>query len=396
MNVGFVGLGKLGLPVALAVRGKGHAVVGHDLAQDRMDAARAAGLATGALADVARQELVFVAVQTPHGPEYEGVTRLPADRADFFYGHLRHAVARLVEHVRPGSDTCVAVVSTVLPGTSDRDLKPVLGGVPYVYNPSFIAMGTVERDYLHPEFVLLGCDSLKAEWVAESFYRQTVEAPIIKMSVRDAELTKVAYNTFIGLKLAFANTMLELCHKTGCDVDAVLGALRMANKRLTSPAYLSAGMGDGGGCHPRDNIALSHLARQAGLSYDLFEAVMLARERQAEWLADLMCAHDLPKAICGVAYKAGTDITTGSHALLVKTILEDRGEDVATFDDATPLGPAVVLIGTNDRRWQTTPFAPGSVVYDPWRIVPDQEGVDVHRLGQRNPGVPRLRQPAAH
>ena len=97
----------------------------------------------------------------------------------------------------------------------------------------------------------------------------------------NAEAIKVAYNTYISMKIAYANTWMEICHKIpGTDVDQVTGALELATTRIMSPKYLTGGMGDGGGCHPRDNIALSWLARELDLSYDFFEHLMIARERQ--------------------------------------------------------------------------------------------------------------------
>jgi UDPglucose 6-dehydrogenase len=142
-------------------------------------------------------------------------------------------------------------------------------------------------------------------------------------TIKTAELTKVAYNTFIGLKIAFGNTMMEICEKTGADVDDLVDALSLATERVISPAYLRGGMGDGGGCHPRDNIALSWLARELGLSYDLFEALMICRERQTEWLADLIPAGEVE--IQGKAYKPGTNLTVGSPALLMASMLTERG-----------------------------------------------------------------------
>jgi UDPglucose 6-dehydrogenase len=144
-------------------------------------------------------------------------------------------------------------------------------------------------------------------------------------TIRTAELTKVAYNTFIGLKIAFANTMMELCEKTGADVDDLVDALCLGTKRILSPAYMRGGMGDGGGCHPRDNIALSWLAREHSLSYDLFEALMLCREQQTAWLATHVHEEWLKGReveILGKAYKPGTALTVGSPALLLANILD--------------------------------------------------------------------------
>jgi UDPglucose 6-dehydrogenase len=237
-------------------------------------------------------------------------------------------------------------------------------------------MGTTVQDFLDPEFVLLGGDDRRVVW--EVYSEVVGDAPVVRTSVKNAELIKVSYNTFIGLKIAFANTLMEVCHKTGCDVDEVTGALKMANRRLISPAYMDGGMGDGGGCHPRDNIALSWLARELDLSYDLFSAAMEAREAQAEWLCDLMEQHDLQMVVAGLEYKPGSRIRTGSAAMLVKNLLEARGHVV---HELVAWYPQVILIGCKHPEFEAMKFPRGSVVIDPFRYIPDQDGVEVIRLG---------------
>jgi len=200
------------------------------------------------------------------------------------------------------------------------------------------------------------------------------------------------------MKLGFVNTLLEICEKVpGADVDQVTEALKRADKRLISPAYLTAGMGDGGGCHPRDNIAMSSLARRLGLSFDFFEAVMLSREAQAKWfariLADLQQENkDLPIMIYGYAFKPDVKITTGSHALLVIDYLlnSTSAKNIMVFDpiindDRNMTLPAIYFIGCvhNIIRWKGKKFPKGSIVVDPHRVISDQKGVRVIRLGER-------------
>jgi UDPglucose 6-dehydrogenase len=397
MLVGFVGLGKLGLPCAAAAAFKGHQVWGYDIDPERMSTAARSYLETGpdgvspfndilaetSLTFVGLEEIVnnvdilFVAVQTPHDPRYEGITRIPSDRVDFDYSYLISAIKAISEVAR--HDVTVAVISTVLPGTVREYVRPIASPhLKFCYTPSFIAMGTTMRDFLNPEFVLLGLDDSGAADLVERFFRSVTDAPVYRTSVENAELIKVSYNTFLGMKIAFANTVMEICHKTpGADVDGVMGAIKIADKRLISPLYLDGGMGDGGGCHPRDNIAMSWLARNLPLSHDLFDDIMLAREDQTQWLAELMEEHPLPKAIIGYSYKPETNITTGSAAVLLSNILEERGHTVMMIDpvveqnptDLATLGPHVFLVGVRHRVFLETVFPPGSVVIDPWRYL---------------------------
>lgn len=329
MRVGWVGLGKLGLPVAEEVA-KTHDVVGYDVRPVETDRVRFAVHPS----ELDGCDLVFVSVQTPHRPELEGTMPLTEARADFDYTHLIGAVRTLTAACKARPP--LVIVSTVLPGTIEREILPLDPG-PVIYNPFFIAMGEEIADFFNPEFVLLGCgNDVPVELI--DFYRSLgIDAPILVTKYREAELAKMAYNTFIGLKLAFANTIGELCHRLDIDASAVLN-VRAGGKRITSPAYMSAGMGDGGPCHPRDQLALSWLARETRLSFDLFGAVMDQRDAHAHWLAELVdeaqyatmldraTVWDLPDVtILGRAFKAETELETGSPALLVAEHLRRRG-----------------------------------------------------------------------
>jgi UDPglucose 6-dehydrogenase len=354
MKVGFIGLGKLGLPVALAVEAAGHHVKGFDPSPEvhrilvskslpyREDQAQELLLVSG-IEVIDPQELsewadlIFVAVQTPHQPEYEGITRLGEERADFDYTYLFKAVASIDQTEVP-----IVVISTVLPGTIEKvlfnDLSLWLDRDQLLYNPFFIAMGTTIHDFRNPEFVLIGTDGAHPG-ILRDFYATIHDRPLFVTTIKTAELTKVAYNTFIGLKIAFGNTMMELCEKTGADVDDLVDALGLARERLWSTAYLRGGMGDGGGCHPRDNIALSWLAKEVGLSFDLFEALMVCREKQTEWLAEVIFDEQTfrsdyhPITILGKAYKPETNLTVGSPALLLAEIMNEQGIAFEHEDD---------------------------------------------------------------
>src|SRR4029079_12685998 len=138
-------------------------------------------------------------------------------------------------------------------------------------------------DFLHPEFVLLGVDDPETATKMTTLYTTLTDAPVYQMSIDSAELTKVAYNTFIGMKIVFANTLMEICHKSpGANVDDVTGALKKAGRRLLAPLYLDGGMGDGGGCHPRDSIAMSWLAREIPPRHDIFRKPRTCRRGHSQ------------------------------------------------------------------------------------------------------------------
>lgn len=409
MRVGVIGLGKLGLPVAVAINSKGHRVAGYDANPavrgylgDRKVPYREEGLqdllmahqirSCDSIAEVVEEsDVIFVAIQTPHAPQYEGTTPLPRDRADFDYSYLKDGVKAV-------ADACmelkvrrtVAVISTCLPGTFRREIKPLLNEyVDYVYVPQFIAMGTVVEDYCHPEFNLIGVESEAAADLLELFYASINDAPCVRTDITTAEGIKVSYNTIITAKTVIANAWGEMCEHLDMNFDDMKKAWDLSTRRLLSSRYLDAGMSDGGGCHPRDNIALSWLADEVDMSHNIWDDLMQAREDYEDWHAWLVYStariHDLPIVILGRAFKPETDIETGSAAILMADLLAEYGDEFVHVNDLEVSNPypAVYFIATKNERYASFPYPPGSIVLDPFGIVPDQDGVEVRRLGRQ-------------
>ena len=412
-RIGFVGLGKLGLPCALGMNLKGHDVMGYDLRPECMQKStfpfiekgpqgedsiepllQQSSLKFGSLSQVVQHsEILFVAVQTPHDAKYEGITRLPAERLDFDYRPLTQVMKNIsYELDQLQIPKTVVIISTVLPGTIRREICPLLS--PWIrlcYNPYFIAMGQVLKDLYHPEFVLFGVVDPEAAEMARHFYTTLHQAPFFQTSLENAELIKVAYNTMISMKLSFVNTLMEICHHSpGTNIDQVTEALKLGHQRLISPAYLTAGMGDGGGCHPRDNIALSALSRKLNLKFDFFETLMMQREKQADFFASLiesehLKAPHLPIQIFGVAYKPQSSLITGSHALLLLNILQEHGHQFQVWDPYVheyssvklKMEPALIFLGQKHHEFMNYSFSPGSVVIDPHRCLKKNDYPDI-------------------
>lgn len=425
MNVGWIGLGKLGLPCALALSYAADVQVhGHDLnlkVHDYLTGAAEYPLKEDGISDLLADHkvqfhedlatvvdktdgIVFLAVQTPHNALYGGEAVMPDTRADFDYSYLSEA-ARTVSAAAVALDKPITlvVISTCLPGSVRRHVLPEVADlVTVVYNPFFIAMGTTISDFLEPEFILIGADEERHIMPLVDLYARMHDLAygprIHPMSIESAELTKVAYNTFISLKITFANTLMEICDSIPrADVDSVTAALKHGRQRITSGRYLDAGMGDGGACHPRDNIAMSWLAQELGLSVDPFEFVTRAREAQTGWLADIIATEiDLPVILLGKSYKPESDLTYGSPALLLANMLHDRGVSFEHWDGhvdndgSLPLesitgmaNPAVWVICTRHPEYADLKFPAGSVVLDPFRFLNDPgPGVDYVPIGR--------------
>ena len=417
MNIGFLGLGKLGLPVALAVESKGHDVFGTDIndvtlrnirfktinykekgAQELLNNSKIQIKNIEQI--VSDSDIIFVPIQTPHEEKYEGITRIPKERKDFDYEYLKKGVKDLSDEIeKQGKDKVVVIISTVLPGTIRKHIKPLLNKhVKLCYNPYFIAMGTTIDDFLGAEINLFGVDDKEAAKKAEEFYKTVNKAPFFKTTIENAELIKVGYNTFISTKIAMINTLMETCHNLpNTNIDDISKAFSMCTTRLISDKYLYGGMGDGGGCHPRDNIALSYLAQKLNLSHNWYDNIMRQREKQTEWLADLIISEkfEMDINILGKCFKPETNLTLGSPSLLLKNILEERGEHVKIWDpyvDSMDMKnvslemewetkPQLFFIGTKHEAFKHFYFYPGSVIIDPFRYLKIKNGAKYIPIG---------------
>jgi len=304
---------------------------------------------------------------------------LQPERADFDYTYLKQAMKNLSDAAeRCQKVIVVSIISTVLPGTTRREILPLLSPlVKLCYNPYFIAMGTVANDCLFPEFILLGNRDPEAVELTREFYKTITEAPVHFTTIENAEMIKVSYNTFIGTKIAMANTIMELCHKlpnTNCD--DVMNALFLADKRLISKSYLRGGMGDGGGCHPRDNIALSWLSNEVGLQYNWYDSIMMAREKQTEFLAN--CIEEqvkiigLPVILLGKSFKPNTAISIGSPAILLGNLLDEKGIPYVFHDPLCekqnpPNSQAIYFVSCAHDIFKSYKLPEGSILLDPHR-----------------------------
>jgi UDPglucose 6-dehydrogenase len=408
LTVGMVGLGRLGLPVAVSYALRGFDVLAYDIDPARMSLAALSRhergpdgngcLADGLDGDLRlrfasldeigrRADCIFIAVQTPHGPLYEGITPLPESRANFGYDTLLAALASVVARAGPTAE--IGIMSTVLPGTMRSLVLPAAARRAVVYCPQFVSMGMVARDLSQAEFTLIGYDKPGSR-VIDGVLSSFAQAPVFAVSYETAELAKLVYNTYISAKVTVSNVVQMLSQETGADAPGVFRILRAADRRVASAAYIGPGLGDGGPCHPRDNIAMSWLARSLGQRTDLFSAVMEARQAYTEWLAEhfIKLAGDLPLVLFGTAFKPGTDLQTGSSAVLLVNLLQSRGATVAVIGEPDGLGSPVMpahaaafFIGCPEPEFTGYAFPPGSVVVDPWHQVADRAGVSVHRIG---------------
>ena len=162
----------------------------------------------------------------------------------------------------------------------------------------------------------------------------------------------------------------DVAQKLGnINVDKVTQALAKSTQRIVSPAYMKAGMGDGGACHPRDNIALRWLAKKLDLGYDLFEGIMTARERQAESLAKTILEYGKNIFFTSDSYKPGTTLVDGSYSLLVQHYVKKHGGKIVNGID----NPVQVVVRVHETDQVSADNS--TIIFDPWRSYPPADNV---------------------
>ena len=369
-----IGVGKLGQDCAEVMADAGHDVVGYDV-DPRLPAFPMRDTIQEA---VQGRDLIFIAAPTPHDPIYGGETptsHLP--NKDFDYSIVIEILNEVNKYVN--KDQLVVLISTVLPGTVRNILEPCITNARFIYNPYLIAMGTVKWDMVNPEMVIIGTDDGSITGDASElidFYNGFMQNnPRYEVGTWDeAESIKIFYNTFISTKLALVNMIQDVAEKNGnINVDVVTNALKHSTYRIMGPAYMTAGLGDAGACHPRDNIALRYLADRLDLGYDLFDSIMKAREVQAESMALRCLKNGRNITIIGKAYKPAVPYLNGSASMLVGHYIEKHGGSVHYYDlntsdnDLRTTWTHVYLIGYWEQWVEELRFNNEVVVIDPWR-----------------------------
>ncbi len=385
-KIAMIGVGKLGQDCA-EVMALHHNVVGYDV----IIRTPIFPMKESIKVAIEGRDIIFIAAPTAHDPMYGGETptsHLP--NKDFDYSVVTDILLEVNEYAT--ANQLVVLISTVLPGTVRNILKPCITKARFIYNPYLIAMGTTKWDMVNPEMVIIGTEDGSLTGDAEEligFYKTFMENnPRYEVGTWDeAESIKIFYNTFISTKIALMNMIQDVAEANGnIDVDVVANALKKSTHRITGPAYMTPGMGDGGACHPRDNIALRFLAERLDLGYDLFDAIMKSREVQAERLAKKCLANGKNIIILGKSYKPGVPYTNGSSSLLVGYYIEKLGGNVEYYDSNTgdqyySIGWAdVYLIGYWDTFVENFPFPGGVTVIDPWRRITSKQysGSKIH------------------
>ncbi len=364
-----VGLGKLGASMVAALAKQGHQVIGLDINQQAVEAinqgqspvqetALAETLAAYQVSIQATQsyqeailgsQVTFIVVPTPSDEQGAFSLRYAAQA----FSSIGRVLAQKKDY------HLVVLTSTVLPGATRYGLLPLLenqaGKVAgrdfgLCYSPAFIALGSVIRDFLNPDFTLIGELDQRSGDLLEICYENILQrrAPCQRMSLENAELAKIALNTFVTTKITFANMLADLCARLpGGDVDVVSDALGL-DARI-GRKYLTGSLGYGGPCFPRDNLALSFMAQALGTKADLAETTHLVNQQLMDNVIANLCHTLNPEtkiAILGLAYKPDSNVIEASPGVHLATAFSQAGMRVRAYD---PLANAVAKAELDDK-----------------------------------------------
>ncbi len=419
MKLSIIGLGKLGAPMAAVMAHKGHTVVGVDVNPAAVEALqqghapvnepdleemiRANRQRLSATLDfeeaVLATDATFMIVPTPSGSD-----------GRFRMDYVLKAAEKIGAALRKKKGWHVVVLSsTVMPGSTEGVLQPELEAQSgkkcgedfgLCYNPEFIALGSVIRDMLNPDMILIGESDKRSGDILESLYTALCDSKprIQRMNFVNAELTKLSVNTFVTTKISYANMLAQVCETLpGADVDVVTSAIGCDTR--IGRKYLKGALGYGGPCFPRDNVAFSALARANGAPALLAEATDQLNRQQVPRLAKLILSR-LEKGgtvgILGLSYKPDTEVIEESQGLALAKELLAVGVNVVVYDPAamnnarqhlngsvTFAGSAAECAGSADVLAITTPWAEfhklsaadlknglsKPVVLDCWRVL---------------------------
>lgn len=392
MDISVIGLGRLGCPWAAVLASKGHRVIGVDTSAAVVGAVndgRSPVLETG-LRDLiaanrarlsATQDARAAALQTDVSFIIVGTPSNPAGA--FSLAQIESVIDALAPVIgEKKSYHLVVLTSTVMAGDTGGRIRSLLESrsgkqcgrdFGLCYSPEFVALGSVIQDMLHPDMVLIGESDKRAGDLLESIYRTTCEnSPVFaRMNFVNAEITKLAVNTFVTTKMSYANMLARVCERLdGADVDVVTTALA-ADSRI-GHKYFKGAVSYGGPCFPRDNVAFAVLASRLGTSALLAQATHDFNRQQVGVISEIVRSK-LPAKGCvgilGLSYKPGTDVHEASFGMALTNELTAAGVDVVVYDPAALASARHVLpqsVQCATSRAECTGRADVLVIATPW------------------------------
>ncbi|MFC1704793.1 UDP-glucose dehydrogenase family protein [Nanoarchaeota archaeon] len=354
-TISVIGLGKLGFPLAVCWARKGYNVIGVDLNKSIIDAMNngkspyhEANLqkylgevkdrlkATDDInAAVASSQATLIIVPTPSMEE-----------GNFSNEYILEACKKIGAVLKDKQEFhLIAIVSTVMPGSMDNEIKGCLesasgkkAGVDFglCYNPEFIALGSIIQDLYNPDFVLIGESDSRSGEILYNMYKKFCDnnPEITRMKFINAELTKLCLNTFVTMKISYANMLTQLCERlAGANIDVITNAVGLDSR--IGKKYLKGAVSFGGPCFPRDNRALIHAANEVGLDALLPKATNNINNKQTERVVEIVMSkanQNSKVSILGLTYKPNTEVVEESAGIILAKKLMEKNIPTILYD----------------------------------------------------------------
>ena len=276
-------------------------------------------------------EVVLLAVGTP--------TDKATGRADLQY--VLAAATEVAQHLK--NKALIVTKSTVPVGTGEK-IAAILASIcpdldcSVASNPEFLREGAAIDDFMHPDRIIIGVESLYSKNATQQLYSKLIGqgTPILFTNIETAELIKYASNAFLAMKIAFANEVSDICEGVGADIDLVVKGMGMDSR--IGGKYMHPGPGYGGSCFPKDTLALTHIAKDSGFPTRIIEAVIESnnqrRKRMTVKIISACGGSILGKkiGILGLTFKAETDDMRDSPSLYIVPALINAGAIVSVYD----------------------------------------------------------------
>ncbi|MDP6448668.1 MAG: nucleotide sugar dehydrogenase [Dehalococcoidales bacterium] len=393
-GISIIGIGKLGLCVAACLAASGYRVIGVDKDPVTIKAVNQgqSPIYEPGLAELMQGLSAHLSATDDYKYAIENsditfmVVPTPSEKGGGFSTRYVEAASREIAanlKNKPGFHL-VVLTSTVLPGDTDNVIKYLLEevsgkkcGVDFglCYSPEFIALGSVIRDFTNPDVVLIGESDPRSGDLLSKIYMMVCEnhPPVVRGTIYNAEVAKIALNSYVTMKISFANTLAEICERIpGGDVDMVSRALGFDSR--IGRKYLSGGTSYGGPCFPRDNKAFSSFIKRIGGNARLAETTDQVNNEQISRVIDLIKQqlgdiNGKKVAILGLTYKTNTDVIEESASMAMARALGREGAAVAVCDPAgmenarKVLGKSVEYAGSAGRCLEGAEFA---ILAMPW------------------------------
>ena len=270
---------------------------------------------------VEKSDVIYITVDTPQNEDGSANLRN-------VYGVVEYISGLLLKN------KIVVLKSTVPVGTTNK-IQNILKCCSVVYNPEFLRQGSALNDFMHPERIILGSNSVDAVNILKEIYGKFCKN-IIVMDSKSAEITKYAANTFLSAKISFMTEIAQICEKSGANIEMVKEGIS-ADSRIGKD-FLSAGLGYGGSCFPKDVNALIYTASELGVSADILKAVNKRNKLQITLFLQKITDRfgtDLSGktfAIWGLSYKPNTNDTRNAPSVAVINDLIEKGAKITVYD----------------------------------------------------------------